>query len=417
MTLSWSSSFAEGRTALARVSLCLVLLAQAPAAQAPSRAAGSGSQGAQAPAVAGEPLLGQAVSDESGFRFDAALDRLYELVIEHPGTDDAVAARLRLARLLALTGSVPQALRQCQLLRDETPADHPARREALELATLLSRRFRAAQSTMAPYFSVYEAIAARGLPSIDEPSDVVFESDTRAVLLDQGAKRVFRLDPDSAVAGAAPQDPTAIAFLRDGPLVIAGKTGLWTGPAASPVVLGGTWGGKARQAKKVRSMAAASDGSLFVIDRDFDGVLRCEPGTGRCAPWGPAGEYRVVRIGPAGWVFLLDERGQYVRVVDASGRALAAVGPVFDGMKFGRIESMALDRAHGFYLLDTSLKRIYVCHLKASADGKIGASLSGWVPVPQEGDRATKNPAAIGVAPTGWVLVAGKSQARVMRFR
>ena len=71
--------------------------------------------------------------------------------IEHPGTDDAVGARLRMARLLAVTGSVPQALLQCQLLRDEVPGDHPARGEAIELASLLARRFRAGQS---PAFAV-----------------------------------------------------------------------------------------------------------------------------------------------------------------------------------------------------------------------------------------------------------------------
>ena len=61
-------------------------------------------------------------------------------------------------------------------------------------------------------------------------------------------------------------------------------------------------------------------------------------------------------------------------------------------MKFGRIEDIAVDRAHGLYLLDTGLKRLYISHVRASSDGKVGLSLSGWLAVPQEGDRATKNP-------------------------
>ena len=164
-------------------------------------------------------------------------------------------------------------------------------------------------------------------------------------------------------------------------------------------------------------MAAVSDGSLLVVDKDFEGVLRCLPATGKCVPWGPVGKYRTVRVGPTDWVYLLDDRGQFVRLLDPGGRQLAVIGPVIDGTKIGRIGDIAVDRAHGLYLLDTGLKRLCVAHVKASADGKFGASLSGSVAVPQEGDRATKNPVAIGVSPTGWVLVAGKSQARVMRFR
>ncbi len=416
MTNSSYSSFGDARGAAACAAIWLTLLAAGPAAQAPTGAPKSGAF-QQPPPMAGTSLLAQAITAESELRLDAAIDRLYELLDEHPGTDDAVGARLRMARLLAATGSVPQALLQCQLLRDEVPGDHPARGEAIELASLLARRFLAGQSPASPYFQVYEAIAARAMPSLDEPSGVVVESEGRFALLDEGAGRVYRVGPESAGASAAPQDPTAIAILPDGTLAVAGKTGLSTGLAIRPVLLGGAWGGKTRQAKKVRSMAAVSDGSLLVVDRDFEGVLRCQPATSTCAPWGPAGKYRAVRVGPTDWVYLLDDRGQFVRLVDPGGRQIAVIGPAIDGTKFGRIGDIAVDHAHGLYLLDTDLKRLYIFHVKVSADGRFGASLSGSLAVPQEGDRGTKNPVAIGVSPTGWVLVAGKSQARVMRFR
>jgi hypothetical protein len=418
MTSSSSSSFARPHATGACVAFWLTVLVAAPAVLAQPGAVAPGPLRQAPPALAGESLLAQAIRAEAELRLDAAIDRLYELLIEHPGTDDAVTARIRMARLLAVKGSVPQAMLQCQLLRDELPGDHPARSEALELATLLARRFRAGQSPALPYFQTYEAIAARGMPSLDEPTDVVFESEGRLVLLDSGAGRVFRVGPEVASTSVAPQDPTAIAILRDGTLAVAGKTGLFlAGLAGRLVPLGGSWGGKARQVRKVRSMATASDGSLLVVDRDFEGVLRCQPATGSCAPWGPVGKYRAVRVGPTDWVYLLDDRGQFVRVVDPGGRQLAAIGPALDGAKFGRLEDIAVDRAHGLYLLDTGLKRLLVSHVRTSADGKIGASLSGWVAIPQEGDRATKNPLAIGVSPTGSVLVAGKSQARIMRFR
>ena len=416
MTSSSFNSSGEGRVAAACAAIWLTLLAAGPSAQVPTVAAEPGAL-QQPPPAAGQSLLAQAITAESELRLDAAIDRLYELLIEHPGTAEAVGARLHMARLLAVTGSVPQALLQCQLLRDEVPGDHPARGEAIELASLLARRFRAERSPASPYFQVYEALAAKGMPSLDEPSDVVVESEGRVALLDEGAGRVYQVGSESAGASAAPQDPTAIAMLPDGTLAVAGKTGVSMGIAVRPVLLGGAWGGKTRQVKKVRSMAAVSDGSLLVVDKDFEGVLRCLPATGKCAPWGPVGKYRTVRVGPTDWVYLLDDRGQFVRLLDSGGRQLSVIGPVIDGTKIGRIGDIAVDRAHGLYLLDTGLKRVCVAHLKASADGKFGASLSGSVAVPQEGDRATKNPVAIGVSPTGWVLVAGKSQARVMRFR
>ena len=56
-------------------------------------------------------------------------------------------------------------------------------------------------------------------------------------------------------------------------------------------------------------------------------------------------------------------------------------------------------------------------HIRVAPDGRLGASLGGLLTMPQEGDRAVKNPSAVGVSPDGAVIVAGKSSARLMRFR
>jgi hypothetical protein len=354
-------------------------------------------------------------------RLDAAMDRLYALLSEHPGTSDALTARLRLARLLAVSGHLPQAILECQLLRDETTGDQPLRRQALDLATLLVRRLRAAQSPGAAYFSVVEPVGARGVPAIDEPRALVFEADARFLLLDQGAGRVYRVAAEAAALIASPQDPTAVAALPDAAIAVVGKTGLAVGPGTGPapriVLMSGNWGGKARQVKKVRSMAALSDGSLLVLDRDYDGVLRCDASSGACAPWGPVGKYRVVRVGPTDWVYLLDDKGQSVRVLDPAQRSITVVGPMVGATKLEDVEDLAVDLAHGFYLLETGQKRVHVLHIKATPDGRLGAVLAGSLLIPQDGERAMKNPSAIGVSPDGAVLVAGKTSARLMRFR
>jgi hypothetical protein len=413
MTSLWSNSFGS-RTGLAGLTAMAFLLASpAVCAQPPV----GGAVPAGAPAMPGESLLVQAAKAEGDLRFESAIDRLYELLIEHPGTADALTARLRMARLLAVTGSLPQAILECQLLRDELPMDHPLRAEALALATVLARRLRASPSSGAPYFAIFEPVPARGVQALDEPRALVFEGESRFVLLDEGAGRVYRVGAESASPVASPQDPTAAAVMPDGTLVMAGKTGLMTVPASRTIQLSGTWGGKARQAKKVRSMAALSDGSLLVVDRDYDGVLRCQLSSGACAPWGPIGKYRVVKVGPTDWVYLLDDRGQGVRVIDASQRAITLVGPVAGVTKLEKIGDIAVDAAHGLCLLDTDLKRILIVHLKTGADGRIGPMLTATVALPQEGERAVKNPTAIGVSPSGSVYVAGKSSPRMMRYR
>ena len=371
---------------------------------------------AQSPAVAGDTLLTQARRAEADQRFDVAMDRYYALLLEQPGTKDAQTARLELARLLALSGNVSSAVLQCQLLRDELPSDHPMRERALELASLLGRRLRAA-ATSSAYYSTFEAIPGRGIPALDEPRTLVFEGESRFALVDDGAGRVYRMAADGGGAVGTGPEPTAVAVLPDGAIVVASKTGLSRIPAATPVVLSGTIGGKARQLRKVRSMAALSNGDLLVVDRDVEALLRCQPATGACAAWGPAGKFRTVRVGASDWIYLLDDRGQGVRVIDASQRPITLIGPMLGGMKFEKIEDLAVDSAHGVYLLDGPLKRVHLAVMRLGTDGRVTAVSLGAAAMPQEGERALKNPTTIGVSPSGAAYVTGKGSPRVMRFR
>ena len=242
---------------------------------------------AQAPG--GDSLLAQARRAETEQRFDVAMDRYYALLLERPGTKDAFSARLELARLLALTGNVPAGVLECQMLRDELPNDDPRRERAEELATLLARRLRAGLTGNA-YFSTFEPMPGRGIQALDDPRTLVFEGESRFVLVDEGAGRVFRVAPDSGGAIGAGTEPSTAAVLPDGTIAVAGKTGLSRVPPGPAVVLAGTIGGKARQLRKVRSMAALSNGDLLVVDRDVEALIKCQPATGACAAWGPAGK-------------------------------------------------------------------------------------------------------------------------------
>jgi len=411
MPILSSNSFASDRaqrlrTGAARTRLLVLVVAGLAVASAITIA--------QAPG--GETLLAQARRAETDQRFDLAMDRYYALLLEQPGTSDAFSARLELARLLALTGNVASGILQCQLLRDELPGDHPIRERAAELATLLGRRLRAGLTGNA-YFSTFEPMPGRGLPALDEPRTLVFEGESRFVIVDDGAGRAYRVGPDSAVAAGAATEPTAAAVLPDGTIVVAGKAGLARVPPGPPVVLAGTLAGKARQLRKVRSMAALSNGDLLVVDRDVEGLIKCQPATGACAMWGPPGKYRTVRVGASDWIYLLDDRGTSVRVIDANQRQVTLIGPVLGGAKFGKLEDLAVDTAHGVYLLDGDLKRVHLVVMKAAPDGRVSAVPLGSALMPQEGERALKNPTTIGVSPAGLAYVTGKGSPRVMRFR
>ena len=243
-----------------------------------------------------------------------------------------LAARIRLARLLAVVGQsapghrpVPVAARRNPRRRPASPPGarpcHRARAPAARgpvarRGVLLGRR----AARLARH-----AGARRTARAGRRHSTGACSCSTRARV------PVYLVGKETAAAVASPPEPTAVTMLPGGGVAIVGKTGLvvgqGTGPAARPIPLSGTWGGKARPVKKVRSMAALSDGSLLVVDRDYDGVLRCDPSSGACAPWGPAGKFRVVRVGPTDWVFLLDDRGQTVRVLDPAQRTITVVGP------------------------------------------------------------------------------------------
>ncbi|MCX6537941.1 MAG: hypothetical protein NT151_03235 [Acidobacteria bacterium] len=409
MRRSWCGRFARlaGLALAAGVCLAPALVAQS-AARAPAQSPQSPSR---------ESLLAQAVKAESEFRFDLATDRLYALLIEQPGTPDALTARLRLARLLALTGDLQPAILECQLLRDEVGPENPLRQQAVEMATTLGRRLRAAASPSAVYFPTFEPWPSRGIQNIDEPRTIIFEGEGKFVLLDEGAGRVYRVGQDTGAQAAAPQEPTAATVLPDGNILVFGNTGLATVPASRPVQLTGTQGGKARPFRKVRSMAALSNGDLLVIDRDYDGLIRCQYPAGSCAPAGAVGKQRVVKVGASDWSYLLDERGQALRILDANQRQIAAFGPMIGTVKLERVEDIAVDTVHGLYLLDRDLKRVSVINLRATPDGKISAVVVGSFLIPQEGERGLKNPWAIGAAPGGSLVLAGKGAARIMRLR
>jgi hypothetical protein len=400
MVKSWFRSFGS-RRAVAPALFIVVLVAGASArAQAPSPA---------------RALWDRALAAEAAYRFDVAIGLLYELVLEHPRAVEARDGRLTLARLLTLSGELPAAILQCQALRNETP-EAAARQVALNLATTLSRRLRAGTAA-APFYSAVDVLAPRGLAALDEPLQIEMEATGTFLLVDPGARRVYRVGPESATPLAGVGDPAAIAVLPEGSVLMAERTGIMSVAVKPPAPFTGTWGGRTRPLKNVRALASTSRGDLFVIDRDFEGLLRCRAGGAACVPWGPPGKLRAVKVGLSDFVYLLDDRQSLVRVLNGEGKPLATFGPSIGSVKLENVVDIAVDVAHGVYLLDADLRRVEIGALRMETDGRMSVRPVGSVTVPAEGDRSLRNPSAIGVTASGALIVAGRSSPRLLRFQ
>jgi hypothetical protein len=251
---------------------------------------------------------------------------------------------------------------------------------------------------------------------MDEPTSLDFDPSGNGLLVDSGSGHAYRFGADTATAVGGGEEISAAAILADGGVIVASKNGLSVG-GAKPVFYTATWGGKARQVKKVRAMAGALDGNVYVVSKDYDGVLKCQPSTATCVIWGPPTKQRVVKVGPTGLVYLVDDRQQSLRVFDPSGRQLAGIGPMMGATKFGEIVDIDVDAASGLVVLDKDTRRVYLLALRGASGGLLSAEMLGSVAIPSDGDRALKNPSAVGITPDGAIVVAGRSAPRFLRFQ
>ena len=359
--------------------------------------------------------LEQAARAGAEMRLDAGAALLARVFIEQPGDPEAWRARLPLARLLALGGDTAGALLQCQGLRNAVAADHPAQREALDLASVLARRLRTGLTPM--YFSQAALAGPRGIPAMNEPTAVALDLKGRYLAVDAGAGRAYLVTGDTATMVGAAEQIDAGTLLPDGTTVLASKNGIATG-SGKPVLYSTTVQNRPRPLRKIRSLASTSTGDLLVADRDADGLLRCKAGTTTCATWGPPGRVWTVKVGVLDSVYLLDDRQETVRALDASGRLVAAAGGAQAAPdRLQGLVDIAVDAAYGVYLLDKD-KRIHVLLLHAAAAGKPAAldRLATYL-LPADEPRAIKYPASLVVFPDGSVLVAGRSTARFLRLQ
>src|SRR5439155_16160748 len=168
--------------------------------------------------------------------------------------------------------------------------------------------------------------------------------------------------------------------LGDGALAVGTKTGIVMvppGPPGKTVPATATWGGKTHPLKRARAMAINSKGDLFLVDREYDGLLRCAAGATACAPWSPPGKLRTVKVGPSDFVVTLDDKQQIVRVFDDTGKLVTSLGPLFGTTKLEKISDVAIDASYAIYLLDADLKRVEVGALRMQGDGRISAEPVG----------------------------------------
>src|SRR5262249_42936431 len=153
-----------------------------------------------------------ATKSQAELRFDSAAASLYQLLLEQPRAREAAAARLQLARLLALSGDFPAAILQCQALRDEV-TDPPIRQTAIDLAPTLARPLRAGAAINA--FTSTNVTTPKGLTSLDEPAAIVFHSSGSYLLVDTGNGKTMRVTGEGATLLPSTDQIQAATFLPD----------------------------------------------------------------------------------------------------------------------------------------------------------------------------------------------------------
>jgi hypothetical protein len=354
--------------------------------------------------------------------------------MEQPRTADALSGRLLLARLLTLVNDLPAAILQAQALSDEFPANRPERQQALDLATAVGRRLRG----VAIQYRNAEGAATKGLVELKEPTAIVPEQGGSFLLVDRGGKRLLRIADDTVTAVTLAQpEPSAAVQLPDGTLLIGvkqekGRNAIIAQPAGKTVPTTFTENGKTKPLTKVLALAANSLGDVFIVADDYDkGLLRCKAGVADCAPWGPPGELKTVKVGASDFVYTLDSDGKTVRVIDNNARLMTTIVQSVDAKAYAatipnaagtmyelrKIADIAIDQTYTLHLLDAQQRKIVVVPLHLEGD-KLVAEVRGEVSI--SSDTSTplgiKNPSAIAVTPSGALIVAGEST-RLVRFR
>jgi hypothetical protein len=237
---------------------------------------------------------------------------------------------------------------------------------------------------------------------------------------------------------AAQPEPTAAVQLPDGTLLVGVKPeknkngSVITQPAGKPAPTTFTEGGRMKPLTKVLAMAANSVGDVFIVADDYNkGLLRCKAGAADCAPWGAPGELKTVKVGASDFVYTLDTDGKIIRVMDNTGKTLAALNQVVDAKAYAatipnaagttyelkKIADIAIDQTYTLYLLDAQQHKVVVVPLRLDGD-KLMAEVRGEVNISTDTSTpfGVKNPSAIAVTPSGGVIVAGEST-RLVRFR
>ena len=125
--------------------------------------------------------------------------------------------------------------------------------------------------------------------------------------------------------------------------------------------------GAARRGRRRRSVPwpRCPAGMSIAVERDFDGLLLCKAAVSRARRGDRRGSFAASRSACRISCFVLDDNKKAVRVLDRTGRQLAAAGPTIGTVKFGEIVDIAVDDAYGVYLLDKETKRVEILALRS----------------------------------------------------
>ena len=340
-------------------------------------------------------------------QWQEAVDAYSQVVSEHANSSSAPSAQVAIGRSTVRLGDPFQGMIELQRARNQYPGTEAAA-EALDLLTFVFRFY--ANPRFGHPISFQEDAAFR--PQVQKFKDVlaVRLSSTGIHVLERGNKRVANFDATGKLTSTQPAaDPRALSIDPQGALVLANEKGVVIGGRLTVLRVPDEKGPKPLE--KIRAATRDRFGELYVYDDSERKVLRFDSSGSLKGPFPNSTPREVlllevdsfgnimilnkkdrsldvftpdgvrtarlqkrgskwdlkkpvdVAVGPAGYIYLLDEDTGQVVVFDPSYQFVALLSPNnLGGGALGKPTTLDVDGAGALYVYDDKSKTVTRFH-------------------------------------------------------
>jgi TolA-binding protein len=331
-------------------------------------------------------------------RLADAVESERRVSMEYPTSEAAAAAQFEVGEGLALLGEPRQAMEEFQQVRNRFPKSEWAPR-ALERTTALYRLYGSGK----PTFALDPSYSAGSGEVLKDIRAILMTPERTLWLASEKVKSAVPVGPDGKLGpSVAAEEVRGLSLAPGGGVVVAAKTAVRVGRDVLTFTIPGDKPGATEPVDKISAALLTASGGMLVADEKRKKVYRYDARREYQGPFPDAREREVTRLAvdSEGGVVILDHADRSVRVFDATGRELRALGPRSDMRK---PVDVAVDAFQNTYVVDEDAGVLVF-----SPQGQLLATV---------GAQDLRKPTAVTVDPAGAVLVYDEKAQRVLRFK